>query len=110
MTTEQMDATDRTSKSQPYAHGGRINRIEGIANDWTDVELSVPPRQNFVIDVDRLVTRTAQTEVRIALMELLEAVQKLDIREPGSPSWQDKERRGGKVRDDIVLLIKEAMK
>lgn len=110
MTTEQMDATDRTSKSQPYARGGVINRIEGITNGWRDVELSVPPRQNLVIDVDRLVTRTAETEVKIALMELLDAVQELDIREPGSRSWEDKERKGGEVRDDIVRLIKEAMK
>lgn len=69
----------------------------------------MPPVHQYVIDVDRMVRRTSETEVKIALMEVLDTVSAVNTDRP-SGDWRRDPKAPEEIKKEVIEIIKRALK
>lgn len=85
----------------PPAEQNRLPMVDEIRE--------LPPVHQYVIDVDRMVRRTSETEVKIALMELLDTVTELSTKHP-SRDWRGNPKTAEEIKIEVIRIIKRALK
>lgn len=86
----------------PPAEQNRLPMVDEIRE--------LPPVHQYVIDVDRMVRRTSETEVKIALMEVLDAVSAIKVNYEAR-DWRSATPKGPEtIKAEAIEIIKRALK